>query len=41
LPRRLGYATMEADMAAHAKRVEIASEDRAELERLARSRAGE
>ena len=28
-------------MAAHAKRVEIASEDRAELERLARSRAGE
>jgi transposase len=32
---------MEADMAAHAKRVEIASEDRAELERLARSRAGE
>jgi transposase-like protein len=32
---------MEADMAAHAKRVEIASGDRAELERLVRSHAGE
>jgi len=32
---------MEADMAAHAKRVQIASEDREQLERVARSRAGE
>ena len=32
---------MEAVMAAHAKRVEISSEDRLVLERLARSRASE
>jgi len=32
---------MEANMAAHAKRVEISSEDRQQLERMARSRAGE
>ena len=41
LPCRVGSATMEANMAAHPKRIEIAPEDRPVLEKWANAQAVE